>query len=284
MKNKTLKNLIGLIIFATFLFGANSLFAYQTSDYYNYNNSYGYNISYPIINNSLTRDNYSERHQLLQQQYNYAQQQLILKNQLAKQKYNYDREQMILDQNLLLQKQQAEQQKQLSSVQQTYSYNYTQPQTQYYLAQPTTIQYIPQQQTLQYLPEQNIQYIPSNSQGASVIGSTTYTNKVITKTTGNTGTTSNTGQYISYDANMLGASAYGYNGAYGYNNGQVLVDPSYDPNGVTALSINGSGGFLPSSIFQWFMFILLVLAIVIVARIIIKKRNAQNISHGAQAH
>jgi len=258
MKNKTIKNLIALAISAIFVFSANSLFAY---------------------------DNYSERQQLLQQQYAYSQQQIILKNQLAQQKYESERQQIILEQNLLQQKRQLEEQKKLASVQQPYTYQST-PQIQYvagqqtaqYLAQPTTtqIQYVPQQPQVQYAPQQNIQYVPASSQGASALSST---NKVA-YAKGNNNTT---GQYVSYDANMLGANAYGYNGYNGYGNGQVIVDPSYDPNGVTALSLNGSGGFLPSSVFQWFMFVLLMLAIVIVVRIIIKKRAHDNV-HGAVTH
>ena len=39
-------------------------------------------------------------------------------------------------------------------------------------------------------------------------------------------------------------------------------------NGLTALSVAGSGGFMPSSVFQWFLIILLILAIIIVARML----------------
>ena len=39
-------------------------------------------------------------------------------------------------------------------------------------------------------------------------------------------------------------------------------------NGLTALSIAGSGGFMPSSVFQWILIILLILAIIIVARML----------------
>ena len=268
MKNKTVKNLIALAISAIFVFSANSLFAYYDDSYYT-----GYAV----------RDNYSQKQQLLQQQYAYSQQQLSLQNQLAQQQYDYDRQQIIQQQNILRQKQQLEQQKQLASVQQPYTY--TQSQIQYvpaqqtvqYVAQPTTtqIQYVPQQPQVQYVAQPNIQYVPASSQGASAVraNTTTYVNNTNPSNPA-------TGQYVSYDNNMLGASAYGYNG---YGNGQVLVDPSYDPNGVAALSMNGSGGFLPSSVFQWFMFILLMLAIVIVVRIIIRKRAQDNV-HGSPTH
>jgi cobalamin biosynthesis Mg chelatase CobN len=39
-------------------------------------------------------------------------------------------------------------------------------------------------------------------------------------------------------------------------------------NNLTALSVAGSGGFMPSSVFQWFLIILLILAIIIVARML----------------
>ena len=61
--------------------------------------------------------------------------------------------------------------------------------------------------------------------------------------------------------NQMGASAYGY--GQPYNNGQQM-----NSNDLTALSVKGSGGFFPSSVFQWFLVILLILAIVIIARMI----------------
>ncbi len=44
-------------------------------------------------------------------------------------------------------------------------------------------------------------------------------------------------------------------------------------NGLTALSLNGSGGFMPSSIWQWLLVILLILVIIIIARMISKKSS-----------
>ena len=147
---------------------------------------------------------------------------------------------------------------------------YAQPQTQYvaqpqvqYLASPVTTQvkYVPTYNTTQ----PPITYLPASVQGASAYNSVS-TNKVKT----------NTGGYLNFDPNMQAASAYSCSGTQ-------LIDGSYDPNGVTALSMNGSGSFLPSSVFQWFMLILLIFAIIIVARMIIKKRAA-NSANATPAH
>jgi len=42
-------------------------------------------------------------------------------------------------------------------------------------------------------------------------------------------------------------------------------------NGITALSLRGSGGFMPSSIWQWIFVVILILVVVILARLITKK-------------
>lgn len=171
-------------------------------------------------------------------------------------------------------------------VRQPYTYVYAQPQVQY-VAQPTTtqIQYVPGQQTVQYVTpqQQTVKYVTTgNTQGASVINATT------TTTTTATGNKGNTGQYISFDANrgysnnMMVASAYGNNGGQVYAN-QPYVGQQVDTNGVTALSLKGSGSFLPSSLFQWIMFILLVLAIIVVARMVAKKSAANN-AHTVVVH
>jgi hypothetical protein len=44
-------------------------------------------------------------------------------------------------------------------------------------------------------------------------------------------------------------------------------------NNLTALSVAGSGGFMPSSVFQWFLIILLILAIIIVARMLTRTEH-----------
>jgi len=263
MKNKRIKNLIALAIFAIFIFGANFAFAYTGDTSYNYN----------------IRGNFAFKQQLLQQQYDLSQQQLSLQSDLAQQQYYYDQQQIIDQQNILQQKQQLALQKQLNSAQAYNTVTNTQPQIRY-LNQPTTttVQYIPQQQqAVQYIPQQNVQYVNGSTQGASAIRSNTSAIKSTTTTT----TNPTTGQYVNFDGtnpNMLGASAYN-----GYSTGTQTVR---DNNGsdLTALSINGSGSFLPSSVYQWVMFFLLVLAIVIVIRIIIRKTAANNSHHEVPVH
>ncbi len=55
-----------------------------------------------------------------------------------------------------------------------------------------------------------------------------------------------------------------------------------NPNELTALSLAGSGGFMPSSIWQWFLVILLILAIIILARIL--SRPSHHEVHTVTAH
>lgn len=57
---------------------------------------------------------------------------------------------------------------------------------------------------------------------------------------------------------------------------------STDSNGLTALSFRGSGGFLPSSFWQWLIVIFLILAIIILTRMI--SRSHRNDVHGAPVH
>lgn len=246
MKNKTLKNLIALGIFAVSIFSVNYAYAsmYYDSPVYD-----GSNMNY-------YRSGYTTRQQISEQQTLFEQRQLQLENQLSQQQYFNDQQKLIQEQNLALQKQGL-------------AVNYVQPTTQYVVAQPTTttVKYVPQQQTVEYVPQQKINYVPASTQGASAYNSVSKSKAV----------TTNTGKYVNYDANMQAASVYGY------NNGQ-LVGQAYDPNGVTALSLNGSGGFLPTSVFQWFMLILLILAIIIVARMIARRAAANNNPHGAVAH
>ncbi|MFA6392595.1 MAG: hypothetical protein WCW54_00715 [Candidatus Paceibacterota bacterium] len=163
-------------------------------------------------------------------------------------------------------------------VRQPYTYVYAQPTTTQiqYVPQQQTVQYVPQQQVVQYAPQQQtVRYVTTgNTQGASVINANTTTTTIPTAT-GNKG---NTGQYVNFDANrgysnnMMVASAY-----------QPYATQQVDTNGVTALSLKGSGSFLPSSLFQWIMFILLVLAIIVVARMVAKKSAANN-AHTVVVH
>ncbi|MFA6251772.1 MAG: hypothetical protein WC603_04070 [Candidatus Paceibacterota bacterium] len=57
-------------------------------------------------------------------------------------------------------------------------------------------------------------------------------------------------------------------------------------NEITALSLRGSGGFMPSSIWQWFLVIILILIIIVISRMLMHKKPAVAMqeSHTAHAH
>jgi hypothetical protein len=154
---------------------------------------------------------------------------------------------------------------------------YVQPQVQYVQQAPAQVQYVAP--TVQYVQQQPaVQYV---NQGASVLGASVVTSPVVKTYSVNTGVASNTGQFVSYEGynqNQMVASAYNPNPQ------QVLVGQPVDTNGVTALTVNGSGSFMPSSVFQWIMLVLLILAIVIVARMLAKKSVNNNDPHSVPAH
>jgi uncharacterized phage infection (PIP) family protein YhgE len=57
-----------------------------------------------------------------------------------------------------------------------------------------------------------------------------------------------------------------------------------DNNGLTALSFKGSGGFMPSSVWQWILVIFLILIVIILARMISKPASHNNNHNVAPAH
>lgn len=63
----------------------------------------------------------------------------------------------------------------------------------------------------------------------------------------------------------------------------VTEDAYNNNNGLTALSLAGSGGFMPSSIWQWLMVILLILVIIIIARMLGKSHSHHEV-HTVTAH
>lgn len=145
--------------------------------------------------------------------------------------------------------------------------NYLQQQPYYYV-QPAPV--APQ---VQYVPQQ-VQYAPQQVQYANPAQRTTTVTPL--------SITNNKGTYVNYDPNPY--NPYVMTGSvYGSNYNQYGTPNVVDDNGVTALSVAGSGSFLPSSIFQWFLFIILILAIIIVARIISKK-SANHDAHAPQVH
>jgi hypothetical protein len=61
----------------------------------------------------------------------------------------------------------------------------------------------------------------------------------------------------------------------------VMTSQPTQENNLTALSVRGSGGFMPSSVWQWFLVILLILAIVIIARAMTRGSHD---AHAVHAH
>jgi hypothetical protein len=66
------------------------------------------------------------------------------------------------------------------------------------------------------------------------------------------------------------------------NSIKPLIDTA-SGNNLAALSLNGSGGFMPSSVWQWLLVIFLILIIVIIARTLGKKPVSNN-PHGVPTH
>jgi len=108
------------------------------------------------------------------------------------------------------------------------------------------------------------QAIPKNT------SETNTTNKVATTTSSKT-VTDNTYNTNESDNNNLDDSAYN-----GQDNG----------NNITALSLRGSGGFMPSSIWQWFLVVILILVIIVISRMLIRKKQNTTMqeSHAVHAH
>ncbi len=157
--------------------------------------------------------------------------------------------------------------------QQPYTYMQAAPQVQYvqqpvqYVQLPAQIKYVQQPAQIKYVQAApQVQYVQQPVQYVNTVNAV----KTVPVTTVNTVSTNGPGNYVSYDYNPNTASAYGYN-----NPQQVIVGQTAttDNNGLTALTVNGSGSFMPSSVFQWFIVILLILAIVIIARMISKSMS-----------
>lgn len=99
--------------------------------------------------------------------------------------------------------------------------------------------------------------------------STTTTQKVATNTS-NTSSNKNiaTDNTNSSSNNNLGASAYN------------------SRNNITALSLRGSGGFMPSSIWQWILVVILILIIIVISRMLRNRKTTVSLqeSHVTHAH
>jgi len=82
----------------------------------------------------------------------------------------------------------------------------------------------------------------------------------IPTTSSNSNTNSSSNNTGAIEGNLLGASAYG-------------------SSGLTALSLGGSGSFMPSSIWQWIFVVILILVIIILTRIFVKKPSPEDHDH-----
>ena len=133
--------------------------------------------------------------------------------------------------------------------------------TAYYGYQPV-VNNTPTQTEPKVVNNYYYQNVPASTVAKTNTTSTT-TNNTTTNTTPNMpANTGSNGAVINGNtgSNGLGASAYnGYN--YGSSTG----------NGITALSLRGSGSFMPSSVWQWMFVIILILVIIIVARMFVHK-------------
>ena len=120
----------------------------------------------------------------------------------------------------------------------------------------------------------NNYYYQTDPTTSTVSKSTSTTKNVITNNSDEAVTDRNTTDYSNENNynNGLGASAY--NGS-NQSNG----------NKITALSLKGSGSFMPSSIWQWILVVILILAIIIISRMFIRKPSpADHDVHVPHAH
>ena len=104
----------------------------------------------------------------------------------------------------------------------------------------------------------------------------TNTSSTVTKNT-----TSNTTK-VSTAARVRNTSTSTDNGYVASDFNNQLKPVVTTGNGLTALSVAGSGGFMPSSVFQWFLIILLILGIIIIARML--TRSDHHEVHNVTSH
>ncbi len=88
---------------------------------------------------------------------------------------------------------------------------------------------------------------------------TVSTNRTTTTRTVARANTTNTNSTVNTSNNVPQNQVYG------------SLYPTNNRSELTALSVNGSGSFMPSSIWQWLLVILLILVIIIIARMLGRK-------------
>lgn len=98
------------------------------------------------------------------------------------------------------------------------------------------------------------------TQPAQPAKKTVTTTQNTTVTRANTNTNFNNNGFVN-DANYQNQNGFNATGMY----------PASTGNNLTALSLQGSGSFMPSSIWQWIIVIFLILAIIIIARMLTSK-------------
>ncbi len=157
-----------------------------------------------------------------------------------------------------------------------------------------------QQQPTQYIPVSQATPTASTVQTEKPIINNYYyyqtapetTNKVITapnpipipKVITNTVSDNNTNTNNTDTSNMNSANnnAYNYGNALGASAYNGYSSTNNNGSDITALSIRGSGSFMPSSIWQWIMVIVLILIIIIIIRSFIHKPSPED--HTVHGH
>ena len=85
-----------------------------------------------------------------------------------------------------------------------------------------------------------------------------------------------------YNPNAVyGNSSYNYNNSLGASAYSGYNQANDNGSGITALSLRGSGSFMPSSIWQWLIVIILILTIIVISRIFIRKQTIVQEFHTA---
>lgn len=137
-----------------------------------------------------------------------------------------------------------------------------------------------------YYNNQPNQYNNSNNyqpNGTPIINNYYYKDQSVTaKSTTSTTTKSTTSGSSSTKTNTSASNTNKLNGDSSNVNAEEVFNTDGTSNDLTALSFRGSGGFLPSSFWQWLLVIFLILFIIILARMIARSNKAN--VHGAPAH
>lgn len=152
----------------------------------------------------------------------------------------------------------------LPTVYSTYQYTSTANQANYTNTQNNQPTYLPS--------ATNTNYVPTSTNTVRQNTTTGYTNNYVAPTPVNYNNTSSVNSNSNVDR---------------YNDG--LTAAAYDSQNagsqITALALNGSGGFMPSSVWQWIIVVFLILIIIIIIRVMMKKPvTVHHEQHMAPSH